>query len=219
MELPAAPSGRILRVDLADPYVRDKVMLHRISWRVVLPAALTATFFSFPAPARSQDQQTSSVAEAARRARDQKKKHEKPGRVIDDDNLKTADPTGPPDLQTAKAWSPGAAEAATPASPATPSAGAAPEKKKDSGAKSAEALLMKAKLEALEKELDLLERELPLERHNYYTKPDYQHDTAGKAKLDALQQQITDKQQEVDTLKTRLAALMEQLTREQPASP
>jgi type I restriction-modification system DNA methylase subunit len=122
-------------------------------------------------------------------------------------------------LQTAKAWAPGAAEAATPASPATPSAGAAPEKKKDSGAKSAEALLMKAKLEALEKELDLLERELPLERNNYYTKPDYQHDTAGKAKLDALQQQITDKQQEVDTLKTRLAALMEQLTREQPASP
>jgi hypothetical protein len=219
MELPAAPSGRILRVDLADPYVRDKFMLHRISWRVVLPAALTATFFSFPAPARSQDQQTSSVAEAARRARDQKKKHEKPARVIDDDNLKPADPTGPPDLQTAKAWAPGAAEAATPASPATPSAGAAPEKKKDSGAKSAEALLMKAKLEALEKELDLLERELPLERNNYYTKPDYQHDTAGKAKLDALQQQITDKQQEVDTLKTRLAALMEQLTREQPASP
>ncbi len=191
-------------------------MLHRISWRVVLPAALTVTFFSFPAPARSQDQQTSSVAEAARRARDQKKKHEKPGRVIDDDNLKTADPTGPPDLQTAKAWVPGAAEAATPASSAAPPTGAAPDKKKDLAAKSTEALVMKTQLEALEKELDLLERELPLERNNYYTKPDYQHDTAGKAKLDALQQQITDKRQEVDTLKNRLAALMEQLTRERP---
>jgi hypothetical protein len=117
-------------------------------------------------------------------------------------------------LQTAKAWAPGAAEAATPASPATPSAGAAPEKKKDSGAKSTEALIMKTQLEALEKELDLLERELPLERNNYYSKPDYQHDTAGKAKLDALQQQITDKQQEVDTLKTHLSALLEQLARE-----
>ena len=193
-------------------------MLHRISWRIVLPAALTATFFSFPAPARSQDQQTASVAEAARRARQQKKKSEKPGRVIDDDNLKSSDPTGPPDLQTAKAWDPGAATspAATPASPATPSAGAAPDKKKDLAAKSTEALVMKTQLEALEKELDLLERELPLERNNYYSKPDYQHDTAGKAKLDALQQQITDKQQEVDTLKTRLAALMEQLTRDQP---
>ncbi len=188
-------------------------MLHRISWRVVLPAALTATFFSFPAPARSQDQ-TSSVAEAARRAREQKKKHEKPARLIDDDNLKSADPTGPPDLQTAKAWAPG--DAATPASPAAPSAEAAPEKKKDAAAKSTEALIMKTQLEALEKELDLLERQLPLERENYYTKPDYQHDTAGKAKLDALQQQITDKRQEVDTLKTRLEALMEQLTREQP---
>jgi hypothetical protein len=210
MELSAAPSGRILQIDRADSYVRDKSMLHRISWRVVLPAALTAAFFFFPAPARSQDQQTPSVAEAARRAREQKKKPEKPPRVINDDNLKTGDPTGPPDLQTAKAWAPGAADAATPASPAAPPAGAAP------AAKSTEALFMKTQLEALEKELDLLERQLPLERENYYTKPDYQHDSAGKAKLDALQQQITDKRQEVDTLKTRLAALMEQLTREQP---
>lgn len=190
-------------------------MLHGISWRIVLPAALTATFFSFPALARSQDQQTASVAEAARRARQQKKKSEKPGRVIDDDNLKSSDPTGPPDLQTAKAWVPGAAPSEV-ATPAAPPAGAAPDKKKDLAAKSTEALVMKTQLEALEKELDLLERELPLERNNYYSKPDYQHDTAGKAKLDALQQQITDKQQEVDTLKTRLAALMEQLTREQP---
>jgi uncharacterized coiled-coil protein SlyX len=219
MELSAAPSGRILRIDRADPYVRDKFMLHRISWRVVLPAVLTAAFFSFPAPARSQDQQTPSVAEAARRAREQKKKTEKPARVISDDNLKSADPTAPPDLQTAKAWAPEAADAATPVSPATPPAEATPEEKKDSAAKSAEAESMKAQLEALEKELDSLKRELPLERDNYYSKPDYEHDTGGKAKLDALLQQLTDKQQDVDALKTRLSALLEQVAREQPASP
>lgn len=193
-------------------------MLHRISWRVVLPAALTAAFFSFPAPARSQDQQTPSVAEAARRAREQKKKLEKPARVINDDNLKPAPgPTSPPDLQTAKAAQPGVATEA--AAPATPPAEATPEEKKDAAAKSAEAESMKAQVAALEKELDLLKRELPLERDNYYSKPDYQGDTAGKAKLDTLQQQLTDKQQDVDAMKTRLAAMLEQLAREQSASP
>jgi uncharacterized coiled-coil protein SlyX len=221
MELSAAPSGRILRIDRADPYVRDKFMLHRISWRIVLPAALTAAFFSIPAPARSQDQQTPSVAEAARRAREQKKKPEKPARVINDDNLKPGPgPTSPPDLQTAKAAEPGVAtEATAPPAPATPLAEATPEEKKDAAAKSAEAESMKAQLQALEKELDDLKREVPLERDNYYSKPDYEHDTAGKAKLDALLQQLTDKQQDVDALKTRVAAMLEQLAREQPASP
>jgi len=197
-------------------------MLHRFSWRVVLPAVLTATFFSFPVPVRSQDQQTPSVAEAARRAREQKKKPEKPARVISDDNLKPAPgPTSPPDIQTAKATEPGVATeaAASVAAPATPAAEATPEEKKDAAAKSAEAESMKAQLQALEKELDGLKRELPLERDNYYSKPDYEHDTAGKAKLDALLQQLTDKQQDVDALKTRLAAMLEQVTREQPASP
>jgi uncharacterized coiled-coil protein SlyX len=190
-------------------------MLHRISWRVVLPAALTATLFSFPTPGQSQDQQTPSVAEAARRAREQKKKSEKPARVISEDNLKPAPgPTNPPDLQTAKAAEPGAA-----AAPATPAAEATPNEKKESAGNAAEAASMKTQLEELEKELDLLRRELPLERDNYYSKADYARDAAGKSKLDALQQQLTDKQQDVDALKTRLAAMLEQLTHEQPAFP
>lgn len=211
-------------------------MLHRISCRVALPAALTATLFSFPAPARPQDQQTPSVAEAARRAREQKKKSEKPARVISDDNLKpaaaasaasapsaasAAAPAQSPELapQTQPVAAPPAPpEAAVPAAPATTSAEATPEEKKDSAAKSAEAQSMKAQVEALEKELDLLKRELPLERDNYYSKPDYQRDTEGKAKLDALVQQLTDKQQDVDALKARLAAVLEQLAKEQPAS-
>jgi uncharacterized coiled-coil protein SlyX len=193
-------------------------MPHRISWRVVLPAALTATLFSFPAPGQSQEQQTPSVAEAARRAREQKKKSEKPARVISEDTLKAAPgPTSPPDLQTAKAAEPGAA--AAPAAPATPAAEATPNEKKESAANAAEAASMKTQLEELEKELDLLRRELPLERDNYYSKADYARDTAGKSKLDALQQQLTDKQQDVDALKTRLAAMLEQLAHEQPASP
>ena len=68
-------------------------------------------------------------------------------------------------------------------------------------------LELKQQLEAAQKELDLLQRELPLERQNYYSNPDYVHDTAGKAKLDRLNQQIADKQQEIDSLKARLSSL------------
>jgi uncharacterized coiled-coil protein SlyX len=200
--------------------------VNRFAFRVVLPAAAAVALFSFPAFAQSQDEQSSSVADAARRAREQKKKSDKPARVINDDNLKPAPgPTKPPDLQTAKATEPGvSAEAAAPlaappeAAPAAPPAKAAPPEKKESSSNSAEAASMKAQLEELQKEMDLLQREVPLERDNFYSKPDYTHDTAGKAKLDALMQQVTDKQQDVEALKTRLATLLEQLAKEQPAS-
>jgi uncharacterized coiled-coil protein SlyX len=200
-------------------------LVNRISFRVVLPAAAAVALFSFPAFAQSQDEQSPSVAEAARRAREQKKKSDKPARVISDDNLKPAPgPTNPPDLQTAKATEPGVStEAAAPlaappeAAPAAPPAKAAPPEKKESSNNSAEATSMKAQLEELQKEMDLLQREVPLERDNFYSKPDYTHDTAGKAKLDTLMQQVTDKQQDVEALKTRLATLLEQLAKEQPA--
>jgi hypothetical protein len=190
-------------------------LVNRISFRVVLPAAVAAALFSVPIFAQSQDEQSPSVADAARRAREQKKKSEKPARVINDDNLKPAPgPTNPPDLQTAKAAAPEAAPAAPAAAPAE---AAAPERK-DSSDNSAEAASMKAQLEGLQKELDLLQREVPLARDNFYSKPDYAHDTTGKAKLEALMQQVTDKQQDVEGLKARLATLLEQLAKEQPAS-
>jgi uncharacterized coiled-coil protein SlyX len=199
--------------------------VNRFAFRVVLPAAVAVALFSFPAFAQSQDEQSPSVAEAARRAREQKKKSDKPARVISDDNLKPAPgPTSPPDLQTAKATEPGVStEAAAPlaappeAAPAASPVKAAPPEKKESSNNSAEAASMKAQLEELQKEMDLLQREVPLERDNFYSKPDYTHDTAGKAKLDALMQQVTDKQQDVEALKARLGTLLEQLAKEQPA--
>src|ERR1700732_3605575 len=105
-------------------------LVNRISFRVVLPAAVAAALFSVPIFAQSQDEQSPSVADAARRAREQKKKSEKPARVINDDNLKPAPgPTNPPDLQTAKAAAPEAAPAAPAAAPAE---AAVPERKDSS---------------------------------------------------------------------------------------
>jgi hypothetical protein len=68
---------------------------------------------------------------------------------------------------------------------------------------------MKEAIADAEKDADLLNRELALQQDTYLSNADYAHDTAGKAKLDALQQQVNDKRQDIDRLKTRLAALQE----------
>jgi hypothetical protein len=180
-------------------------MLHPISWRVVLPAALTATLLSFPAFGQPQDQQTPSVAEAARRAREQKKKSEKPAKVITDETL---------DVKKGDVQSATAEQLRMPGSPAQPAPTNAPssavqgEKKASEDAKKIVAL--QEQIKQAQDDLDLLQREQSLEQNNYYSKTDYAHDTAGKVKLDALKQQISDKQQDVDALKTRLAALLAQ---------
>jgi hypothetical protein len=59
--------------------------------------------------------------------------------------------------------------------------------------------------------MDLAQRELGLEQDNVYSKPDYTSNTAGLAKLEDLKQQLTGKQQAVDDLKTRLAALLDSI--------
>ena len=66
---------------------------------------------------------------------------------------------------------------------------------------------LKVKIKQAQGDLDLLQREQSLENDRYYSQTDYAHDTAGKAKLDDLKQQVTDKQQELERLKARLAEL------------
>jgi len=66
---------------------------------------------------------------------------------------------------------------------------------------------LKVKIKRAQDDLDLLQREQSLENDSYYSQTDYAHDTAGKAKLDDLKQQVTDKQQELERLKARLAEL------------
>ena len=61
----------------------------------------------------------------------------------------------------------------------------------------------------VQKELDLLQRGFALDSDSYYSKPGFQDDKDGKAKLDAEQQQISDKQQELDRVKAQLAELQE----------
>lgn len=166
---------------------------------------------------QSQDQSTSdsqsqSVAEAARRSREQAKNATKPSKVVSDDDLdrKNVKPgaqgltvDAPAKLET-QPPTPGTVAAAETATPSTTDPATTPAPSDDP-----EIAKLKDSVADAEKDADLLKRELALDQDTYLSNADHEHDTAGKAKLDGLQQQINDKQQDIDRLKTRLAALQE----------
>jgi hypothetical protein len=158
-----------------------------------------------------QDQsQNESVAEAARKARDKKKAATKSPKVITDDDLdrSTFKPgqlnvVGPPEPETQPPGEAAVAQAAG-TDEASENEGA-----KKAAEEDAQIARLKLQLTQAEKDLDLAQRELALDQDAYLSKPDYANDTAGKAKLDSERQNISDKQQEIEKLKTQLVALEE----------
>ena len=72
---------------------------------------------------------------------------------------------------------------------------------------SPEAASVQSKLDQAEQHLSLLQRQFALDQDTYYSRTGYAQDAAGKARLDAEQQQILSLQSEVDRLKNELAAL------------
>ena len=175
---------------------------------ISLPLAVSIVLASALLPPVAFAQSQDSVAEAARRSRAQKKNSEKPSKVITDETLEVKKG----DVQSAAAEQlrmPGSSE--TPAQPApanVPSSAAQNEKKAPEDEKLAkEIAALKEQIKQAQSDLDLAQRKQALQQDTYYSNPDYVHDTAGKAKLDAIKQEIIDKQQELDRLKARLAEL------------
>jgi hypothetical protein len=186
------------------------------TWRLAVPfiAACILVPCAAALPQDSQDQQAQSVADAARHAREQKKTAAKSSKVITDEDIDTKNLKpgaeglnvgAPPKLDT-QPPSPAAVAAAEAADQAANSAAKEPAKK--SGEDPAINGL-KGQIAQASKELDLLQRELALDQDEYFSKPDYANDKAGKAKLDAQQRQINDKKEDLERLKTRLVALQE----------
>jgi hypothetical protein len=176
-------------------------MLRCLLLRLAIQVVLAVTLFSAAATAQSED--TQSVAAAARRAREQKKTAVKPARVFTDEDIKPAAPAG---SEPAPAQAPTAADTSNPpAAPANAAAPAAPGLKDEKAAK--ELAEVKALIKEIQSDIDLLQRQQSLEQDSYFSNPDYVHDTAGKAKLDALKQQASDKQLDLERLKARLAEL------------
>jgi hypothetical protein len=217
-------------------------MSRRIAYRLSLAVLIAAPVFPLLAFAQSQgaqtqDSQNQSVADAARRAREQKKAAAKqPAPVITDDTLKRSapaaqaanEPSPAPTSQAVPAAAPVPAAQPPADSSSAPAANAAPlpaeqpttaaEVKKKAN-DSAELAALKQRLADAQKGLELLQRELSLQQDTYTSNPDHSHDTAGKAQLDDMLQQITGKQQAVDALKAQLAALQSAASSAPPTPP
>jgi uncharacterized coiled-coil protein SlyX len=184
--------------------------------------ALLVVAGSFPAvPLAAQD--APSVAEAARRSRQQKQTSTKPAQVVDNDTLapsKTA-----PATPAADSASPPSAPAATPASDskAQTGNGAAPSAAENPAAGSDNDAKKKAQIDSLKQQIaeqqlsvNLLQREIALEQDTFLKNPDYAHDKAGKAKLDSMRTDLDQQQAALAELKAKLAELAPQDAAEPP---
>lgn len=159
----------------------------------------------FAWPLAAQDSQDNSVAEAARRAREQKKASAKPATVITNDTLPPApiaESAAPANQSTA------ATAATTPANSASDtSAQSAAATPQDAEEKKKAIESLKQELAALQGEVDLAQRSLSLDQDAFYSKPNFSNDKDGKAKLDAALADLKLKQDDLAQLKAKLAEL------------
>lgn len=164
-------------------------------------------------PVLAQDSQ--SVADAARRAREEKKNAPKTATVITNDTLKPSDPSASASPAAAPTPSQDAssAQSAAPssgASSASPSAEPAPKKEvapEDLEKKKAEDTAARAELEEAKRAVDLAQRELSLASDDFYTHPDFSKDEAGKARIEELKQALSLKQEDLDKVRAKLKEL------------
>ncbi|HVH71150.1 MAG TPA: hypothetical protein VNB49_08590 [Candidatus Dormibacteraeota bacterium] len=186
-----------------------------IRFRCIFAAAALAAI-STPV-ALSQSQDSKSVAEAARKAREKKKDTTKPVRLITDETLDVKKG----DVQNAVAEEPkmpGAPDTNNQAQNGWLNNAAPGAKAQDEPAKKA-LTAVKEQLKQALMDLDLLQRENRLDQDAYYSKPNYGSDTAGKQKLDDEQQQISNKRDEVEKLKAKVADLQKQAGESSPSQP
>jgi hypothetical protein len=191
--------------------------------KVCVSAILLAACLAGMPGARAQSDQGQSVAEAARKAREQKKTPAKPSTVITNDTLKPATPETVQNATAATEKMPGTNAEATATSGAAADGTAAGQPAK--GPTDEETAQKKAKIEALKqeiaekaKEVDLQQRALALENESYYSRPDFSKDPAGKAKLDAMQSDLTQKKDQLAELKAKLIDLAPDAD-QKPAAP
>lgn len=178
-------------------------MLRYVHLRLAVSVVLACTLL--PAVAFAQSQDSQSVADAARRAREQKKAAQKPAKVITEDDVKPATPAAPEPAAAPGAPPSSASGTANPSAGPSGASAAAPNATDEQTAKEIAAL--KEQIKQAQSDLDLAKRQLSLEEDTYFSNSDYTHATAEKAKVDGFKQQASDKQLELDRLKTRLVEL------------
>lgn len=201
-------------------FLRSRIICALLGASICMLTAALARSQEWQSPqSTSQD---SSVADAARRSRDKKKNpsaSSKPSKVITDDDLDRVHFQPGPDVlnvgASAKSETEQASRQGVAAAEAADNA-SEQDLLKQAKEQEAEIAGLKVQIAEAEKDLDLVRRQLALDQDTYLANPDYAHDVAGKAKLDGEKQQINDKQQDIERLKTRLAALEELKSHRKP---
>jgi DNA repair exonuclease SbcCD ATPase subunit len=184
----------------------------RIS-RVFTLFLAAAFLFALRLPAQDKP----SVADAARRARQQKQAASKPAPVITNDTLRpAAAPTG-----TARASTPASADS-TSASPSAASTEQKPaaDTAEDAQRKKQEIAELKQQIAEKQEALKFLQRDLALKQDTFYSNPDHQHDSDGKSKLDSAEADIKQIEDDIAALKAKLSDLgPEDKTKLAPSQP
>jgi parvulin-like peptidyl-prolyl isomerase len=186
--------------------MRKRFFVHFAFLSATLGAAGAIAPCALAQDSTAQDSTSPSVAEAARLAR-ARKKSDKPVTVVTDDTLKPAPNSGAASTQSPLEDS----KISTTPIVLTTNDSPTPEADEMRAAAAAESdatlKALKKQLADAEKNLELLQLDLALQQDTYFSNPDYIHDKAGKAKVDAIQATVTANQQIVDELRVKLAAL------------
>ena len=180
--------------------------MSRSLFRSHLVALLTLGLF--PGAALAQSQDTQSVAEAARRAKQQKKPPKKPARVITEEDVKI-DPPGTPENPVEDAKAPAGTKAD----------GSEQASKEGDKKEPKEVTELKEQIKQAERDVDLRQRQLSLDQEALYGKTNYANDKEGLAKIENQKQQIAQKKQELEGLKSKLADLQKSLSLPDAATP
>jgi hypothetical protein len=177
----------------------------------------------------SQQAPADPVAEAARRAREQKKDEAKAPHVWNNDDIPKTNgvsvvgetPAAGADASAGDApnganppAAPGAAANGDAA--AAPAQGAVPEK---TGAIAAELSAANEHLKSLKTDLDIAQRKYALDQQTYLSNPDHASDNAGATALKDEEDQIAAKQQEVADAQKKLDEIQARLAASAPPAP
>ncbi len=179
--------------------------------RRLILGALSLLLLAFPLCYGSPQQE--SVAEAARKAREQKKVLPKPAKVFTNDNLPSVSGV----VNVVGSAPPAVAPEAAGDKPAATDEQAAKEKEKETKGEAAwrkRFAEARGRLRTAEKELDIMQRELNLQQQQYYSDPNKAlRQQYSRSDINNLTKAIADKKQEVAQLKQALSDLEDELRR------
>ncbi len=180
-----------------------KTLLWAIAILLVVPAGSLAAQQQQDQSTPPATQQPESLADAARRAREQKKDHPKPTKVWDNSNL----PSGSNISVVGK--EPDAGAAAQTDANATNSA--TPAKSGDKAAIQSQYDEAKKELDSLRTDLDIAQRKYVLDDQMYRSEPNFTSDKQGaaameeeKSDVEAKHDQVTEAQKKLDELQSQL---------------